>query len=208
MLGSFGADEVGDVPDRSPPPGVAGQSSPGPGARLGAVPASVVSAARRRAIRDADRHVDTAHLLHTLLEADPEVRAAFGAGAQVARLLTYLVQRSIGYGLRWRGAVEDSGALRVVSAGREESGTPGLSPAAAAAMQGALERARCRGAERAEGLDLLAALVADSGCRASEVLRRAGVDRELLSARLDGSLPAGAVGGATVLQRGLGNEAV
>ncbi|MFE4515464.1 Clp protease N-terminal domain-containing protein, partial [Kitasatospora sp. NPDC056783] len=39
--------------------------------------ATVVAAARRRALRDGDRQVDTAHLLHALVESDPEARAAF-----------------------------------------------------------------------------------------------------------------------------------
>ena len=79
-------------------------------ARLSDELASVVAGARRRAVRDGDRQIDTAHLLHSLLESDPEVRAVFGEGPQIARLLGYLVQRSIGYGLRWQSTVEDSGA--------------------------------------------------------------------------------------------------
>lgn len=145
--------------------------------------ASAAAGARRRAVRDADRQIDTAHLLHTLLEADPEARRSLeegGAGA-VVRLLGYLVQRTIGYGLRWSGTAEDSGALPAFAVGR----APDWSPAAAAAMEGALARARARGAERAEGVDLLAALARDRGCRAAEVLRRAGVDTDLLLARLD-----------------------
>ena len=74
-----------------------------------------MAAARRRALRDGDRQIDTAHLLHSLLEHDPQVRAAFDGGSQIARLLGYLVQRSIGYGLRWQSGVEDSGALPVVT---------------------------------------------------------------------------------------------
>ncbi|MGW1076976.1 Clp protease N-terminal domain-containing protein [Streptomyces sp. NPDC002537] len=144
---------------------------------------SAAAGARRRAVRDGDRQVDTAHLLHTLLEADPEAcRALDGAGTgAVVRLLGYLVQRTIGYGLRWSGTVEDSGALPVLPAGR----APGWSPAAAAAMEGALVRARARGADRAEGVDLLAALARADGSRAVEVLRRAGVDPGPLAARLD-----------------------
>ncbi|MCZ4513287.1 peptidase, partial [Streptomyces sp. ActVer] len=84
-------------------------------ARLGAELAAVVIGARRRALRDGDRQIDTAHLLHTLLESDPEVREVFDSGPQVARLLGYLVQRSIGYGLRWQSSVEDSGAIPVVT---------------------------------------------------------------------------------------------
>ncbi|MFG2289206.1 Clp protease N-terminal domain-containing protein [Streptomyces sp. NPDC048595] len=144
--------------------------------------ASVVSAARRRATRDGDRQVDTAHLLHGLLESDPAVRAAFDGGPQVARLLGYLVQRSIGYGLQWHGTVEDSGAVPMVT----EGGVPGWSPAAAAAMDGALDRAHARYALRAGCLDLLAALVDDPESRAVEVLHRAAVDTAALAARLDG----------------------
>ncbi len=144
--------------------------------------ASVVSAARRRATRDGDRQVDTAHLLHGLLESDPSVRAAFGGGPQVARLLGYLVQRSIGYGLQWHGTVEDSGAVPVVT----EGAVPGWSPAAAAALDGALDRVHARYATHATCLDLLAALVDDPESRAVEVLRRASVDTVRLAARLDG----------------------
>ncbi|MFD8735122.1 Clp protease N-terminal domain-containing protein [Streptomyces sp. NPDC059618] len=150
-------------------PGSVAEPGPGSEAGPGAELAPVVSGARRRALRDGDRQIDTAHLLHSLLESDPEVRAAFGGGPQLARLLGYLVQRSIGYGLRWQGAVENSGAGPVASG-------PGWSPVAAAAMEGAYERAVLRGETSARGLDLLAALVADPRARAVEVLGRAGVD--------------------------------
>lgn len=144
--------------------------------------ASVLSSARRRATRDGDRHVDTAHLLHGLLETDPAVREMVDPeGVRIARLLGYLVQRSIGYGLQWHGAVEDSGAVPVVT----EGGVPGWSPAAAAAMDGARDRAHARYAVHAECLDLLAALVEDAECRAVEVLRRASIDMAQLAARLD-----------------------
>ncbi|AOR37499.1 peptidase [Streptomyces fodineus] len=146
----------------------------------------MVAGARRRAVRDGDRQIDTAHLLHSLLEHDPEVRAAVGGPPQLARLLGYLVQRSIGYGLRWQGSVEDSGALAVVAAvavpgARDSRDAPGWSPAAAAAMDDAHERARLRGEPRVTGIDLLAALTADPGSRAVEVLERAGI-RELNTA--------------------------
>lgn len=140
---------------------------------------SVVTGARRRALRDGDRHIDTAHLLHSLIESDPEVRMAFTGGPQLAKVLGYLVQRSIGYGLRWQGAVEESGALLLV----REPGADGWSPAAAAAMEAAKERAGRRGGTRACGLDLLAALAADPECRAVEVLYRAGVDAAWLAGR-------------------------
>ncbi|MEV3861317.1 Clp protease N-terminal domain-containing protein [Streptomyces sp. NPDC050095] len=141
--------------------------------------ALVVVGAKRRAVRDGDRQIDTAHLLHSLLEADPEVRDAFADRTQVARLLGYLVQRSIGYGLRWQGAVEDSGAVPMVS------GAPGWSPVAAAAMEAGAERAASRGDVRARGVDVLAALAEAAECRAVEVLGRAGVDVAGLRQRLN-----------------------
>jgi ATP-dependent Clp protease ATP-binding subunit ClpA len=147
-------------------------------ARLSAELAAVVAGARRRALRDGDRQIDTAHLLHTLLESDPEVRAVFDGGPQVARLLGYLVQRSIGYGLRWQTSVEDSGAMPTVT-------EDGWSPVAAGAVEAACERAARRGDELAGGIDLLAAIVADPESRAAEVLGRAGVDVRALPARID-----------------------
>ncbi|MEU8585361.1 Clp protease N-terminal domain-containing protein [Streptomyces abikoensis] len=163
---------------RTPDTGRAGAPGEDP---LSAELATAVVGARRRAARDGDRQADTAHLLHTLLEADPAARQAFEGGpAQVARLLGYLVQRTIGYGLRWSGTIEDSGALPSFA-----GPVPGWSPAAAGAMREARDRARARGAAQVEGTDLLAALVRDSRCRAVEVLRRAGVDPVALGARLD-----------------------
>jgi ATP-dependent Clp protease ATP-binding subunit ClpA len=155
--------------------------------RLAAELASVVSGARRRALRDGDRQIDTAHLLHSLLEADPQVRAVFDGAPQVARLLGYLVQRSIGYGLRWQSGVEDSGAVPVVA---DAGWSPvvaeaGWSPVAADAMDSACERAELRGDERARCLDLLAAIVTDPQSRAVEVLRRAGVDVRTLLLRIE-----------------------
>ncbi|MER6412832.1 Clp protease N-terminal domain-containing protein [Streptomyces humidus] len=161
---------------------------------LGAEAAAALAAARRRAVRDGDRQVDTAHLLHSLLEHDPQVRAAFDGGPQLARLLGYLVQRSIGYGLRWQGGVEDSGAVPAVTAvappGRtslaadpaDSDGAPavtvveGLSPLASAALEQARAEAARRTGGPARGVDLLAAMVAHPQARAVEVLTRAGVD--------------------------------
>lgn len=137
----------------------------------------MVAGARRRALRDGDRQLDTAHLLHSLMESDPEVRSVFDDGPQVARVLGYLVQRSIGYGLRWQGSVEDSGAVPLMT-------QPGWSPSALTAMEYALGRAEARGAEPVEGRDVLAALAADPECRAVEVLRHAGVDAGALADRL------------------------
>ncbi|MEV5346985.1 Clp protease N-terminal domain-containing protein [Streptomyces achromogenes] len=185
-------------------------------AGLDAELAAVVTGARRRAVRDGDRQTDTAHLLHALLEHDPEARAAVGEPRRLARLLGYLVQRSIGYGLRWRAGVEDSGALPVVAAPAGRPGQPpadatGLdadtvgrvtggvgrdagatgrdaarwSPAAAAALAAARTRARRRNAHRVAGTDLLAALAADPGSRAVEVLERAGVAAHDLIARIE-----------------------
>jgi hypothetical protein len=148
-------------------------------AGLGPELASVLTAARRRAVRDGDRQIDTAHLLHSLLDYDPEVRALLD-GPQLARLLGYLVQRSIGYGLRWQSGVEDSGAVPVVPGAAE-----GWSPVAAAALSYACGRAAGRGADRACGTDLLAGIIADPGARAVEVLGRAGVDVARLRARID-----------------------
>ncbi|XHL93512.1 Clp protease N-terminal domain-containing protein [Streptomyces niveus] len=149
-------------------------------AGLSAELAAVVSGARRRAHRDGDRQIDTAHLLHSLLELDPEVRAAFDGGPQVARVLGYLVQRSIGYGLRWQGTVEDSGSVPVVSTPT----VPGWSPSAVTVMEGTVERARRRGEPTAGGLDLLDALASDRACRAVDVLERAGVDARTLTSRI------------------------
>ncbi|MEU6767259.1 Clp protease N-terminal domain-containing protein [Streptomyces sp. NPDC046853] len=154
--------------------------------RLSAVLASAVAGARRRAMRDGDRQIDTAHLLHSLMEADPDVRATLGDGEQVVRLFGYLVQRSIGYGLQWQGTVEDSGAMPLLRPGHPGAGKEtGWSPSAAAAMEAAVERAERRGERHAVGIDLLAALVADADCRAVEVLRRAGADEQVIVRRIE-----------------------
>ncbi|MFD4975009.1 Clp protease N-terminal domain-containing protein [Streptomyces sp. NPDC058424] len=175
------AGELDDVQSRVPRQPPSGQDAlrPDDDARLSAELAAAVAGARRRAVRDGDRQIDTAHLLHTLLESDPEVRAVFDGGPQIARLLGYLVQRSIGYGLRWQNTVEDSGALPVVTE------ADGLSPMAFAALEYACERAARRGDDLARGLDLLAAIVVDPQARAVEVLTRAAIDAGELAARLD-----------------------
>ncbi len=177
MTQEGGTDGVGDVQPRIPRQSAqepaADPRSPVPvdnDARLSAELAAVVSGARRRAVRDGDRQIDTAHLLHSLLEGDPEVRDLFDAEPQFSRLLGYLVQRSIGYGLRWQGSVEDSGAVPVVTE------TEGFSPLAAGAMEYAWARAARRGGGPARGVDLLAAIVVDPQARAVEVLGRAGID--------------------------------
>ncbi|MCX2924912.1 Clp protease N-terminal domain-containing protein [Streptomyces sp. NEAU-W12] len=146
------------------------------GAGLG-VELAVVGGARRRAVRDADRQTDTAHLLHSLLESDAEVRAVLGEGRRIARLLGYLVQRSIGYGLGRQSTVEDSGSVPVVVR------TPGFSPPAAAGLQCARERAARHGGP-ARGVDLLAAIIADPQARAVEVLEHAGIGHRDVLARL------------------------
>jgi hypothetical protein len=186
---------------------------------LGAEAAAALASARRRALRDGDRQIDTAHLLHSLLEHDPQVRAAVGGGPQLARLFGYLVQRSIGYGLRWQGGVEESVALPPVplppAAGApggpsdppavdESVDEPGaalclapadrLSPLAAAALEHARVRAAGRDGAPARGVDLLAAIVVDPTARAVDVLTHAGVDvgelrRRIEDARLDHALP-------------------
>ncbi|MEU5365058.1 Clp protease N-terminal domain-containing protein [Streptomyces sp. NPDC005925] len=141
---------------------------------------AVVGGARRRALRDGDRQIDTAHLLHSLLEYDPDVRAVFGEGPQLARLFGYLVQRSIGYGLRWQSGVERSGAG--LGGGTD---TESFSPLAAGAMQDARDRAGLRGAAQARCVDLLAAIVVDPTSRAVEVLARAGIDPVRVFAYVD-----------------------
>ncbi|MEU6368778.1 Clp protease N-terminal domain-containing protein [Streptomyces sp. NPDC046931] len=179
MTRAAGTDGVGDVPPRHSqrPAAAPGAHHTSLDARLTAELAAVVAGARRRAVRDGDRQTDTAHLLHTLLESDAEVRSVFD-GPQVARLLGYLVQRAIGYGLRWQSTVEDSGALPVL--GEPER----WSPAAASALSAAYGRAARRGVARARGLDLLAAILADPESRAVEVLGRGGVDVAALQARI------------------------
>nr|WP_229883495.1 Clp protease N-terminal domain-containing protein [Streptomyces omiyaensis] len=148
---------------------------------------TVLAAARRRALRDGDRQVDTAHLLHALVESDPETRAAFDGEERVARVLGYLVQRSIGYGLRWQRSGEGGGAPLPLPAVRAGEGTARRasrwSPAAAAALEEALRRASARGEAQPHGLDLLAGLAADPGSRAGEVLRHAGIDPPALGVR-------------------------
>ncbi|MFE3517782.1 Clp protease N-terminal domain-containing protein [Streptomyces sp. NPDC059166] len=163
------------LPEQVPP------SRPSAGEDLSAAMSAVTAAARRRAVRDDDRMVDTAHLLHSLLEADPEAREVFGEGDRIVRVLGYLVQRSIGYGLRWRRTQE--GAGRAAAPG---SVGEGWSPAAGAAMDRAARAARLRGDAYANGLDLLAALAADPDCRAVEVLERAGVAAHSLAVRAAG----------------------
>ena len=180
-----GTDGVGHVRPRIPRQSAAGhdrtsrdRTGAEPDARLTDELAAVIAGARRRALRDGDRQIDTAHLLHTLLESDPEVRSFFDE-PQIARLLGYLVQRAIGYGLRWQTTVEDSGAVPVL---RESEG---WSPAAASALGAAYARAVQRREIRARGLDLLAAILADPGSRAVEVLGRAGVDVRTQAARIE-----------------------
>lgn len=181
MTRARGTDGVGDVQPRIPRQSALehGIHRSENDARLSDELASVIGGARRRAVRDGDRQIDTAHLLHSLLESDPEARAVFGDGPRIARLLGYLVQRSIGYGLRWQSGVEDSGAVPVVTE------SAGFSPLAAASMEYACERAARRGGP-ARGIDLLAAIVVDSQARAVEVLGRAGIDPHEVLARLDG----------------------
>ena len=140
---------------------------------------AAVAGARRRAVRGADRQIDSAHLLHSLLEYDVEVRGVFGEEDRVARVLGYLVQRSIGYGLRWQSGVEDSGALPVVAVAE------GFSPVVAVAIDTARLRAERRGAGAAQGVDLLAAVLAEPRSRAVEVLAHAGVDARELLARVE-----------------------
>ncbi|MGW2212672.1 Clp protease N-terminal domain-containing protein [Streptomyces sp. NPDC001781] len=154
------------------------------GTGLDAALAAVVAGARRRAVRDGDRQIDTAHLLHSLLDADPEARAA--VGPRLVRLLGYLVQRSIGYGLGWQRVAEGGGAPGAVPRPVRGDGTfespERWSPLAAEAMREARRRATRRGELHATGLDLLAALVADPRSRAVEVLEHSGIPSGALAA--------------------------
>ncbi|MFP8887012.1 Clp protease N-terminal domain-containing protein [Streptomyces mangrovi] len=170
-------------------------------AALGPGPAAALSSARRRAVRDGDRQVDTAHLLHGLVESDPAVREALGGTARLTRILGYLAQRSIGYGLRWRRTVEGGAGTAEEALAAAPGGVPGWSPAAAAALEDALRRARARGGVRVEGTDLLDALFADPCCRAVEVLRRAGA----VPAAAPVSAPAPAAVGTEVRDAGGGS---
>lgn len=194
MTRTAGTDGVGRVQSRIPRQSDDDRAvrRPEDDARLSAELAAVVAGARRRALRDGDRHIDTAHLLHTLMESDPGVRAVFGDGPRTVRLLGYLVQRSIGYGLRWQEGVEDSGPLPVpgegggvrrggVSLGKESEG---LSPLAEGALEHACVLAARRGGDLVRGTDLLAAIVADPLARAVEVLAHAGIDPGGLAVRL------------------------
>jgi hypothetical protein len=179
-----GTDELGDVHPRIPRQSVHEPDGRRPAptdddAGLSAELAAVVSGARRRAVRDGDHQIDTAHLLHSLLESGLEVRAVFEGEARLARLMGYLVQRSIGYGLRWQGSVEDSAGVPVVVR------ADGFSPLAAGAMAHARVRAAGRGGP-ALATDLLAAILADPQARAVEVLARAGIDAHEVLARVDG----------------------
>ncbi|HEV7628611.1 MAG TPA: peptidase [Streptomyces sp.] len=170
--------------DTSTPPGLSRPAGGEIEDRFSEELAAVIATARRRAGRCGDRDLDTAHLLHSLLESDPEVRASLGdGGPQTAKLLGYLAQRCIGYGLRWRDTVEESGVPR---AGRQSPGVlPGWSPAAVTAMAVAMERAEARGAWRVGGADLLTGLAIDRTCRAAEVLSNTGVDAGELFTALD-----------------------
>ena len=160
-------------------------------ARIGGELRAVAAGARRRAARDGDRQADTAHLLHSLLENDPRARAAVGE-RQLVRVLGYLVQRSIGYGMRWHGSVEEPGPGSGSGAGSGAvpgAAGSGWSPSAAAAISGAAARARDRGVAQPNGTDLLAALASDPQSRAAEVLRRTGTDPRRLLAGLPDQRP-------------------
>lgn len=138
---------------------------------------SVAAAARRRAARAGDEEADTGHLLHSLLESDPEALAAAAPlPQQAARLMGYLVQRSIGFGREWQGRAEQRGAVRG-SGGQPVAPLvqPGYSGAAAAALE--------RAAGLSGGLPLLAALAADPDSRAVQILRSAGIDPIAVRAR-------------------------
>jgi len=144
----------------------------------------VAAAARRRAARAGDHEVDTGHLLHALLESDAEALSAAAPERQrAARLMGYLAQRSIGFGLGWQSAAEQGAAAGYAPDPGPDPGSPRWSGAAAAALQ----RAAARG--QARGLDLLAELTADAGCRAAQILAAAGADPALVALRCAAARP-------------------
>lgn len=161
----------------------------------------MVAGARRRAARSGDGDLDTAHLLHSLLESDPAVRALLGGeGTRTAKVLGYLAQRSIGYGVRWRDTVEDAPPYGAGEAAAPAA-PPGWSPRAARALRVAQERAASRGAARVEGVDLFAGLLADEGCRAVEVLRASGAGTEALPGALPDARGVRSMRGDTAVAR-------
>ncbi|MFJ6216914.1 Clp protease N-terminal domain-containing protein [Streptomyces sp. NPDC092296] len=149
---------------------------------------AVVAAARRRATRAGDGEVDTGHLLHSLLESDPDALAAAAPRPeQTARLMGYLVQRSIGFGRPWRAVAESRCPTR-------STGGPAVPPLAArgavgprwsAAAAAALERAVRRAADGPGGLPLLAALAADPASRSGQILCSVGIDPAVVRARCE-----------------------
>ncbi len=88
-------------------------------------------------------------------------------------MLGYLVQRSIGYGLRWQESAEEAG----LTSPEDDcaTGWSGWSPAAAGRGQARPPAGRGARRRQADALDLLAAMTSDPACRAVDVLRRAGV---------------------------------
>jgi len=164
----------------------------------------IAAAARRRAARTGDAEVDTGHLLHSLLEADPEALAAVAPQpAQAARLMGYLAQRSIGFGRRWQGSAElgeaGTGAVAAVRDDRREgpadaeaqepegwAGPVGWSRAAVMALHRARVGAAIRGAANGEpdDLELLAELAADPTSRAAQILSATGINPSTLTLTL------------------------
>jgi pyruvate/2-oxoglutarate dehydrogenase complex dihydrolipoamide acyltransferase (E2) component len=150
---------------------------------------SAAAAARRRAVRAGDGEIDTGHLLHSLLESDPvALAAAAPQPRQVARLMGYLVQRSIGFGRGWRATAEHRAPSS--AGGRVTQPPPPLPcPAAAGgppwslAAIAALERAAADCVGRHNGMSLLAELAAESDSRAAQILRAAGIDPAVVRAR-------------------------
>ncbi|NGO87759.1 peptidase, partial [Streptomyces sp. 196(2019)] len=79
------------IPEQPAPNPVGPHGPDSPEDRFTVELATVATGARRRALRDGDRQIDTAHLLHSLVESDPEVREVFDGGPQLAKVLGYLV---------------------------------------------------------------------------------------------------------------------
>ena len=132
--------------------------------------------------------MDTGHLLHALLESDDRALGLTAPqAAQSARLMGYLAQRSIGFGREWRSG-EGAGAHRA-----QERNSLRWSRSAGDALEQASRVALARTGQEADSLDLLVQLAADPSCRAVEILCGAGVDPEVVAARVRAEVLAGMV---------------
>lgn len=134
----------------------------------------IAARARRRAVRAGDAETDSGHLLHALLEADDRALVLVAPlPTQSTRLMGYLAQRSIGFGLDWRpGEGATARPHRPVPPGWSRSAATALERAELSALSAMI---RGRGNGDPDALDLLAALLVDEESRAVEMLRGAGI---------------------------------